>query len=104
MTTENRTIFAALDVEDIQSHPRGQRVINGLMSCKGNRLYRTARGRLAIQTQPENLPKLMAQLKFTIQEGLDGARLVTIPLEAAVVTATVTADLSTAIELVAAAA
>lgn len=79
MSTESKVIFASLDVEDIQTHPRGQRVINGLLSCKGNRLYRTARGRLAIQTQPENLLRLQAQLKFDVQEGLDGTRLVTIP-------------------------
>lgn len=80
MTDNNsKVIFTSLDVEDVQTHPRGQRVINGLISCKGNRLYRTARGRLAVQTQPDNLPKLMAQLKFTTSEGLDGTRLVTIP-------------------------
>jgi hypothetical protein len=81
---ETRTVtLMALDVEDIQSSPRGQKVINGLMSSKGGKLYRTRRGRLAIQLAPEAFERMKNQLKVTLAEGLDGTKLVVITEEKA---------------------
>jgi hypothetical protein len=82
MDTRNATLMA-LDVHDIQSSLRGQKVINGLMSSKGGKLYRTARGRMAIQIAPEAFERMKAQLKVTLVEGWDGTRLVTLNEEKA---------------------
>jgi hypothetical protein len=65
----------ALDVTDLKEQLRGDKVINGLMSSKG-RLYRTARGRLAIQIEPAVFARIKAQLKITLTEGQDGTQLV----------------------------
>jgi hypothetical protein len=70
-STESRVI--AIDVNDIIDTPRGARVRNALLSSKGV-LYRTKRGRLAIQIRPEIFAKLQPQLNIELEEGLDGTR------------------------------
>jgi hypothetical protein len=69
--TESRIV--AIDVEEIVSLPRGAKVYNALLASKG-KLYRTARGRLAIQIRPEIFEKLKAQLKIDVEDGLDGTK------------------------------
>ena len=63
----------AIDIEGLQQDSQWQKVINGLMSSPGL-LYRTKRGRLAIQVRPAALERLKKQLKFELTEGLDGTR------------------------------
>lgn len=73
----------ALDVEDIQHSVKGKKVINGLMSSKGGKLYRTARGRLAVQIAPDAFERMKAQLKIELAEGFDGTHFVLIAEEVA---------------------
>jgi hypothetical protein len=69
--TESRVV--AIDVEDVVKTPRGVKVYNALLASKG-KLYRTARGRLAIQLRPEIFEKLKAQLKIDVEDGFDGTK------------------------------
>lgn len=64
-------VVVALDVEDVYKGKRGEKMLNLLLSSKG-KLYRTARGRMAVQLRPEIFEKVKPQLKATISEGLDG--------------------------------
>lgn len=77
MSTQKSFGNIALDITDILTHPRGQKVVNGLLSAKGM-LYRTARGRDAIQIAPDAVERIKANLKIELEEGLDGTHLVLI--------------------------
>jgi hypothetical protein len=82
MTTPSNTEFdsrvVAIDVHDVLGNAkgdvkRGEKVINALLSSKGM-LYKTARGRYAIQIRPEVFEKLKAQLRIDVEEGFDGTK------------------------------
>lgn len=72
--TNNNLI--AIDIEGLADSKHGQRLVNGLMSSKGV-LYRTKRGRAAIQVRPDAVERLAGQLKFDLVDGFDGTRNVT---------------------------
>lgn len=69
--TESRVV--AVDVTEVIGTPRGIKVYNALLASKG-KLYKTARGRLAIQLRPEIFDKLKVQLKIEVEDGLDGTK------------------------------
>lgn len=73
MTNDIRPM--AVDIEDAYATPRGQKLLNALLASKGA-LYRTARGRLAVQIKPDNFEKVKSQLKLVTSEGMDGCHLV----------------------------
>jgi hypothetical protein len=52
---------------------RGEKIKNALLSSEGM-LYRTKRGRLAIQVRPDIFEKLKTQLHIDISDGLDGTK------------------------------
>lgn len=82
--------FTALDVQDLEDITRvlqenqddatgirARKAINTLLSAKG-KLYRTKRGRLAIQLPPALFTRAKAQLRIETVEGYDGTLLVSL--------------------------
>jgi hypothetical protein len=61
----------AVDIEEAYKGKRGAKLINLLLASKG-KLYRTARGRMAVQLRPDIFEKLKPQIKATFEEGYDG--------------------------------
>lgn len=82
-TTKRQTSGTrALDITDMLAHPKGQKALNVLLASRAV-LYRTARGRDAVQMDASLLPRVQAQLSFTLVEGLDGTHLVQLPPDVA---------------------
>lgn len=75
-TTKQINEVVALDIEDVMASKRGEKILNILMFAKGM-LYRTKRGRLAVQIHPGKFERLKPQLQCTYVEGLDGTILLT---------------------------
>ena len=76
MKDKDQATVIALDIEDVYKGKRGTKMLNLLLSSKG-KLYRTARGRMAVQLRPDVYAKVIGQLKVKTSEGFDGTILLT---------------------------
>lgn len=76
--TDLRSRYVAIDIDGLNAHKRGQRVINAILASSSE-MFRTKRGRLALIVKIETFEKLREQLKIATTESFDGTVSVVFP-------------------------
>jgi hypothetical protein len=79
MTDLRTNKVIAIDVEDLAKDERGEKVMNTLLLSSKGMLYRTKRGRLAVQVRPDVFERVKASLHLDVAEGYDGTKTIVFP-------------------------